>query len=319
MDGRRRSAVDAARRDAVAPARRPSSPGALAVTRRPSPPTPPRARRPASSSLTRGTDVRRIPFWFRVEAPQLGNDPHTTLAQRRRLPRQHRRQGVARLDATAIRSADSAGVPIDLSGPEQVFRFDADAAGRELRRRRARPRRRASGSRRGSSTPATRTASSATPGLPRRRSTRTSARPVAVARRRRDPARRRARTTSSSTRRPARTPGRSRSASGSTTRRRRASGCCTRTVARGDAAPLAVTDAGSGVDPRSLDASGSTARRRAFTFAHGVASIALDSADAAARTGSCVAASDYQESKNMENVGPILPNTRTLTTTVVVR
>jgi hypothetical protein len=32
-----------------------------------------------------------------------------------------------------------------------------------------------------------------------------------------------------------------------------------------------------------------------------------------------VRASDYEESKNMEDVGPVLPNTRTLTTTVVVR
>jgi len=30
-------------------------------------------------------------------------------------------------------------------------------------------------------------------------------------------------------------------------------------------------------------------------------------------------ASDYQEAKNMENSGPILPNTRRLTTTLVVR
>ena len=32
-----------------------------------------------------------------------------------------------------------------------------------------------------------------------------------------------------------------------------------------------------------------------------------------------VHASDYQEAKNMENVPPILPNTSTLRTTVVVR
>jgi hypothetical protein len=32
-----------------------------------------------------------------------------------------------------------------------------------------------------------------------------------------------------------------------------------------------------------------------------------------------VRASDYEESKNNENVGPVLPNTRTLSTTVVVR
>jgi len=32
-----------------------------------------------------------------------------------------------------------------------------------------------------------------------------------------------------------------------------------------------------------------------------------------------VTASDYQEAKNMENVARILPNTRTLVTSVVVR
>jgi len=32
-----------------------------------------------------------------------------------------------------------------------------------------------------------------------------------------------------------------------------------------------------------------------------------------------VVAADYQETKNMEDVGPILPNTRTFTTTFVVR
>jgi hypothetical protein len=32
-----------------------------------------------------------------------------------------------------------------------------------------------------------------------------------------------------------------------------------------------------------------------------------------------VTASDYQETKNMEDVGPVLPNTRTLHTTVTLR
>jgi hypothetical protein len=31
--------------------------------------------------LTRGTDVRRIPFWFAVSAPKLGGEPKTTLAR----------------------------------------------------------------------------------------------------------------------------------------------------------------------------------------------------------------------------------------------
>jgi hypothetical protein len=32
-----------------------------------------------------------------------------------------------------------------------------------------------------------------------------------------------------------------------------------------------------------------------------------------------VTASDYQEAKNMEDVGPVLPNTRVLATTVTLR
>ena len=32
-----------------------------------------------------------------------------------------------------------------------------------------------------------------------------------------------------------------------------------------------------------------------------------------------VAAGDYQETKNMENTGPVLPNTRTFAATVTVR
>jgi subtilisin family serine protease len=31
--------------------------------------------------LTRGSDSRRVPFWFRIEAPQLGRVPHTRLAK----------------------------------------------------------------------------------------------------------------------------------------------------------------------------------------------------------------------------------------------
>jgi hypothetical protein len=80
---------------------------------------------------------------------------------------------------------------------------------------------------------------------------------------------------------------------------------------------VGVTDAGSGVDPRSLSASVDGVPRR-FTFAHGV--LALQTGKL--QPGShriAVQASDYEESKNMEDVGPILPNTRTLRTTVVVR
>ena len=80
---------------------------------------------------------------------------------------------------------------------------------------------------------------------------------------------------------------------------------------------LAVSDGGSGVDPESLQAhidedfvpvsyragrvrvplSGISAGRHALTFS----------------------VADYQETKNMENVPRILPNTRTLRTSFVVR
>jgi subtilisin family serine protease len=78
-------------------------------------------------TLTRGTDVRRIPYWFHVENPKLGAEPYRTLA----------RPGIYRGDTRGKKSLVSTyrwpesglacncktGVPLDLSGPEQVFRF----------------------------------------------------------------------------------------------------------------------------------------------------------------------------------------------------
>ena len=55
---------------------------------------------------------------------------------------------------------------------------------------------------------------------------------------------------------------------------------------------------------------------RRYTFARGILTIRNVTAGKHAMT---VAASDYQEAKNMENVGPILPNTRTFSKSVVVR
>jgi subtilisin family serine protease len=78
---------------------------------------------------------------------------------------------------------------------------------------------------------------------------------------------------------------------------------------------LAVRDNGAGVDPRSLHATIDEHPQR-VSFANGVARIsgvARGSHTLIFRT------SDYQETKNMEDVGPILPNTRTLMTTVLVR
>ncbi|MGH3055431.1 MAG: hypothetical protein ACRDL7_10690, partial [Gaiellaceae bacterium] len=73
--------------------------------------------------LTRGGDARRIAFWFHVEVPQLGLEPHRTL----------RAPGLYRGDTAGKASRVSSyrypahglayGVPTRLGGPEQVFRF----------------------------------------------------------------------------------------------------------------------------------------------------------------------------------------------------
>jgi len=78
-----------------------------------------------------------------------------------------------------------------------------------------------------------------------------------------------------------------------------------------------VTDAGSGVDPRTLRVAldGKAAR---YVYRNGIVSVSTS----AVTTGShrlTVRASDYEESKNNENVGPVLPNTRSFGATVTVR
>jgi subtilisin family serine protease len=78
---------------------------------------------------------------------------------------------------------------------------------------------------------------------------------------------------------------------------------------------LAVTDKGSGVDPASILAK-VDGTVRSFTFVRNILTIRNVTAG---RHTVTLAASDYQEAKNMENVGPILPNTRTFSKSVVVR
>jgi subtilisin family serine protease len=73
--------------------------------------------------LTRGTDMRRIPYWFRAESPKLGSEPFRTLTK----------PGIYTGDTTgkpsrvsSYRYPDSsqgANFPTNLGGPEQVFRF----------------------------------------------------------------------------------------------------------------------------------------------------------------------------------------------------
>ena len=85
---------------------------------------------------------------------------------------------------------------------------------------------------------------------------------------------------------------------------------------RGGVVRIRVADAGSGVDPVSLDATvGGNSRR--VKLARGVASV--DVRGLSRGTYRLVfTVSDYQEAKNMENVTQILPNTRVLETTIRV-
>jgi hypothetical protein len=90
-----------------------------------------------------------------------------------------------------------------------------------------------------------------------------------------------------------------------------------RTVQGGAPLVLATSDGGSGVDPASVvvridgdEHAGTLARGRLR-----IATTGLRPGRHALR----VQVSDYQESRNMENVGRILPNTRVLQTTFVVR
>jgi len=91
----------------------------------------------------------------------------------------------------------------------------------------------------------------------------------------------------------------------------------TRTTLPGHAVKLAVKDTGSGVDPGSIDAK-IDGRVATYSFAHGLLELSGRTLRAGTHTIHLVV-SDYEESKNMENVGPILPNTRTFNGTFVVR
>jgi subtilisin family serine protease len=78
---------------------------------------------------------------------------------------------------------------------------------------------------------------------------------------------------------------------------------------------LSVRDAQSGVDPASLRATVDGSPRR-VPFADGLARI---DRLAAGRHTITLRAADYEETKNMEDVGPVLPNTRLFRTVVTLR
>ena len=86
------------------------------------------------------------------------------------------------------------------------------------------------------------------------------------------------------------------------------------TIAKRHRIQFAVADGGSGVDPASIRASvdggaHSTVFERGIVYVNGIL--------APGHHTVALTVSDYQETKNMEDVGPILPNTRTLRTTIV--
>jgi hypothetical protein len=73
--------------------------------------------------LTRGTDVRRVPYWFHVETARLATEPFRTVA------RAGIYTGNTRGKPSLVSSyrypdhSTGAQFPVDLGGPEQVFRF----------------------------------------------------------------------------------------------------------------------------------------------------------------------------------------------------
>jgi hypothetical protein len=91
----------------------------------------------------------------------------------------------------------------------------------------------------------------------------------------------------------------------------------TRTVTAGTPIRLAVHDAGAGVDRSSISVHVGTRLVNA-KYAHGTLSIPTSKTHTG-RIRITVQASDYQELKNMEDVGPVLPNTRVVHAFVTVK
>jgi len=91
----------------------------------------------------------------------------------------------------------------------------------------------------------------------------------------------------------------------------------TRRLRAGQLLRVRAIDSGSGVDPGSLHAS-VDGRAVAAHFRLGRVTISTAGLEGG-RHRLTLRVSDHQEAKNMENTGPILPNTRRLSTTFVVR
>jgi len=264
--------------------------------------------------LTRGSDVRRIAFWFHVEVPKLGLDPHRTLWSPG-LYHGDTAGGPSRVSSYRYPQGGLApGVPTRLGGPEQVFRFT-------LRRPVAN-----FGVVIVSRAPGVRVSPRLVAGDDENRVVGYTGIPTSVNPYQgfdlSEPV--------VSAVQPE--PGTYEFVFDTPTGRKPGSfkfrfwvndvsppsiRLLGRTDTIGRPIRLRVRDSGSGVDPRSLRAKvgGRSVR---VAYADGVLSLRTTGLRAGKQVVR-VTASDYQETKNMEVVGPILPNTRVLHTTVTLR
>ena len=266
--------------------------------------------------LTLGSAVRRIPFWFRVESPKLGGDPVTQLTAAGVHKGQMR--GKRSLVSSYRYPADPQSVP-GAAGPEQVFRVRITRPvanfGVVLLK--------SAGSARSRPSPRVVAAGN------ENRLTGNAGLPLVI-----NPY-----LDSFGTSRPVagairpgpgtydvvfETPAAPPPGAGAYTFRYWVNDVTppsvrllARIVKPGAKLRLAVTDAGSGVDPQSLVAT-VDGRSAAVTYSAGRATVSLPGV-AAGRHRVVLTAGDYQELKNMENVPQILPNTRTFSAAFTVR
>jgi subtilisin family serine protease len=257
--------------------------------------------------LTRGTDVRRIPFWFHVENPKLG--PPTRTLTKTGTYAGNAAEGHANVDS--YRFPEPAGVRL-LSGPEQVFAYKLDQAVANI------------GARVISQAPGVKVTPrlvrdgdenrlAGYPGLP------LDLNPYRDLLGREVPAV------------GAILPGRgtydvvfdtaSAAEAGRFTFRFWVNDVVPPAVRllgyKSGAVTLTVTDAGSGVDPASLRAT--VDGQRHDVSLHGSRAVIASGPLGRGNHRVVLTASDFQESKNMEDVARILPNTRTFTGTLKVR
>jgi subtilisin family serine protease len=258
--------------------------------------------------LSRGVVTRRIPYWLRVTAPQLGKDRHQRL-RRPGIYRGNTARGASRVACYRYPSNPSPlGIPPCLAGPEQVFRVVlarpvanfgivvlSHARGTRIQPRvvRAGDENRLAGY---ASLPL-----NLNPYLPT--FDRLSPSVGAV---RPDPGAYDVVFDTPSRRVAGRFTFRFWTGDTSPPRLR----LLTRIVRSGGLLRVRLTDAGSGVDPGSIVAT-VDGRGVAVRYRHGLATVSTRGLGRG-RHRLALRASDYQETKNMENSGPILPNTRHL-------